>query len=39
VQARLLAGRSGDLWDVVADVVGTCGGVVLGVALRRRRGR
>ena len=39
VQARLLAERSGDLWDVAADVVGTCGGVALGVALRRRRGR
>lgn len=39
VQARLLAGRSGDPWDVVADVAGALAGVALGVARRRPGGR
>ena len=39
VQARLLTARSGDPWDVAADVAGALGGVALGVARRRSRGR
>lgn len=35
VQAHLLAGRAGDPWDAVADVVG----VALGVLAHRRRRR
>lgn len=35
VQARLLTGRSGDLGDVAADVVGILAGVLAGTVLTR----
>ena len=39
VQAALLPGRSGDVVDVVADLVGVALGVLLWSVLRRSRGR
>ncbi len=39
LQHALLAERSGDAWDVVADLVGVALGRAVGVALRRRAAR
>lgn len=39
LQHALLAERSGDAWDVVADLVGVALGLAVGVALRRRAAR
>ncbi|MCR8670436.1 VanZ family protein [Agrococcus sp. HG114] len=36
IQHSLLAARSGDGWDAVADVVGVAAGLAAGWALRRR---
>ncbi|GAA3593597.1 VanZ family protein [Agrococcus terreus] len=38
-QHALLAERSGDAWDVAADLVGVALGLAVGVALRRRAAR
>lgn len=38
LQSRLLPGRSGDVGDVVADLLGVALGVVAGVLVMRRQG-
>ena len=38
IQAVWLSQRGGDVWDLVADLVGTAAGVWLGIRLARRVG-